>query len=109
MYKRQSLEGYSDKIPNFVRALWGSFFRNQEVFHDSKGRGYELLLKAITKVDKINPQMSSGLMKVFNVSSSLEGPSRTAIEQKLKEFGENNKDLSKNLSETFESILGGLK
>lgn len=107
--KVESLEGYSDKVPNFVRALWGSFFRNEEVFHDSKGRGYELLLNAVAKVDKINPQMSSSLMKVFNVSSSFEGVNRAVIEQKLKTFGENNKKLSKNLAETFESILGGLK
>jgi len=107
--KVEALEGYSDKVPNFVRALWGSFFRNEEVFHDSKGRGYELLLNAVAKVDKINPQMSSGLMKVFNVSSALEGGNRELIEKNLKAFGENNKELSNNLSETFESILGGLK
>jgi len=107
--KVESLDGYSDKVPNFVRALWGTFFRNEEVFHDSKGRGYELLLNAIAKVDKINPQMSSGLMKVFNVSSALEGANRDVIEEKLKAFGENNQKLSKNLSETYGSILGGLK
>jgi len=106
--KVEALEGYSDKIPNFVRALWGSFFRNEEVFHDPKGRGYELLLNAIAKVDKINPQMASGLMKVFNVSSSLSGDNRVAVEQKLKTFGEKNKELSKNLAETYGSILGGL-
>jgi aminopeptidase N len=107
--KVEALEGYSDKVPNFVRALWGSFFRNEVVFHDSKGRGYELLLNAIAKVDKINPQMSSGLMKVFNVSSALEGVNRDVVELKLKAFGDNNQKLSKNLSETYGSILGGLK
>jgi len=107
--KVEELDGYSEKIPNFVRALWGGFFRNEEAFHDSKGRGYELLLNAVLKVDKINPQMSSGLMKVFSVSSSLEGNSRDVMKKKIRGFGENNKTFSRNLMETYESILGGLK
>ncbi len=104
----EALEGYSDKIPNFVRALWGAFFRNEAVFHDSEGRGYKLLLDTILKIDKINAQMSSGLMKVFNIAPKISGKNKDVIKEAVLGFNSKGEELSKNLEETYSSIKGAL-
>lgn len=104
----EELEGYSDKIPNFVRALWGAFYRNESVFHDAEGRGYDLLLKAILKIDKINAQMASGLMKVFNVAPRISGENKAVIKKAVLGFNSGGDELSKNLAETYSSIKGAL-
>ncbi len=104
----EKLEGYSEKVPNFVRALWGSFCRNESVFHDEQGRGYEMLLNTILKIDKINAQMASGLMKVFNVAPNISGPNRELIKKAVLNFNSGEDKLSKNLEETYASIKGAL-
>lgn len=104
----EALEGYSDKVPNFVRALWGSFFRNESAFHDDQGRGYKLLLDAILQIDKINPQMSSGLMKTFNIAPRIEGANKELIKNAVMSFNSEGLELSTNLAETYGSIKGAL-
>jgi aminopeptidase N len=102
----EALEAYSEKVPNFVRALWGSFIRNPEVVHYDDGEGYALALDAILKIDAINPQMSSAMMKGLSFASRLKGSSRTAMIKRLEDFSSNNEKFSTHLNETFQSIYG---
>ncbi len=104
----ESLKGYLEKIPNFVRALWGSFCKNDAVFHDEKGRGYELLLNRVLKIDKINSQISSGLMKNFNITPRISGKNKKIIRNAVLGFNSEGAVLSKNLEETYLSIKGVL-
>jgi len=100
----EGLEGYSEKIPNFVRSLWGVFIRNSSLIHQSGGKGYELALGAILKTDTINPQMASAMMKGLSFASRLKGSSREDIIEKLGEFSKSQSKFSNHLNETFQSI-----
>ena len=102
----EALEGYSEKTPNFVRALWGTFIRNSNLIHEEGGRGYEQALGAILKIDVINPQMSSAMMKGLSFAPRLKGSSREAMINELDKFNKNQSKFSSHLDETFQSIYG---
>lgn len=104
----QKLEGYSDKVPNFVRSLWGGFVSNTDAFHAEGGKGYTLLLDAIAKIDGINPQMASALMKQFSFAPRVDGINKEPLRKALVSFGESHSKISSHLSETYESIKGAL-
>ena len=58
-------EHYPFKIPNFFRALVGSFSHNYLHFHHSSGRGYRFVADQILKMDAINPQLSARTAESF--------------------------------------------
>ncbi|MBI2522568.1 MAG: aminopeptidase N [Bdellovibrio sp.] len=58
---------FDKKIPNFVRALYGVFRQNHAQFHRLDGEGYQFISDRIIQIDKINPQMASGLSKGFSL------------------------------------------
>ena len=105
----EALEGYSEKVPNFVRSLWGSFIKNPHLIHEKSGLGYETALEAIFKIDSINPQMSSGMMKGLSFASRLKGSLREVMISKLDGFSGKQDKFSGHLNETFQSIYGQLK
>ncbi len=94
---------YDSKVPNFVRSVWGVFAKNHHVFHSPAGEGYVLLLDAIKKIDKINPQMASGLMKSFQVAAVLEADVKKPMTDLIKTFAEG-ENFSHNLMETYSSV-----
>ena len=54
---------FSWKNPNRVRALYSAFsLRNPEQFHRLDGKGYQLLLDAVRRLDPINPQVAARLI-----------------------------------------------
>lgn len=54
------------KNPNKVRSLLGQFFHvNQLQFNRADGAGYRLLVETVTELDKMNPQVSSSLLKAL--------------------------------------------
>ena len=54
---------FSWKNPNRVRALFSAFsLRNPQQFHRADGKGYQLLLSAVSKLDGINPQVAARLV-----------------------------------------------
>lgn len=54
---------FSWKNPNRVRAIFSAFsMRNPEQFHRHDGKGYQLLTKAVEKMDLLNPQISARLV-----------------------------------------------
>ncbi|MEM9242544.1 MAG: aminopeptidase N [Pseudomonadota bacterium] len=52
---------FNIKNPNRARAVLASFTRNLKHFHDSSGRGYQLISQYIIKLDAINPMVASRL------------------------------------------------
>ncbi|MFW8589740.1 aminopeptidase N [Glaciecola sp. 2405UD65-10] len=59
----QSHQHFSNKNPNKVRALVGSFaFYNTQGFHAEDGSGYKYLSDYLIELDKINPQVASRLI-----------------------------------------------
>jgi aminopeptidase N len=51
---------FKKDVPNYMRALYFQFARNNLVsFHQKDGGGYEFLAEKIRMIDKINPQVAS--------------------------------------------------
>ncbi|MFL5782968.1 MAG: aminopeptidase N [Bacteriovoracaceae bacterium] len=51
---------FKKEVPNYMRALYFQFARNNLVsFHQKDGSGYEFLAEKIRMIDKINPQVAS--------------------------------------------------
>jgi aminopeptidase N len=58
---------FSIKNPNRVRSVLGAFANaNPTGFHQADGAGYALIADAVLELDKINPQIASGLVRAFN-------------------------------------------
>jgi aminopeptidase N len=65
--------------PNRVRALLGSFARNNPLgFHRRDGGGYRLLADQIAALDTINPQVAARLLGSFESWRRLAEPQRSA-------------------------------
>ncbi|HHF7375554.1 aminopeptidase N [Legionella bozemanae] len=52
--------------PNKVNALLGTFIKNPYGFHSISGKGYQLIVDAILKLEKINPTLAANLTEKFN-------------------------------------------
>ncbi len=52
--------------PNKVRSLLGAFGANQVRFHHGSGEGYRFIADQVLALDRINPQISSRIVSVFN-------------------------------------------
>lgn len=52
--------------PNKVKALLGTFIKNPYGFHALSGKGYQLIVDAILKLEKINPTLAANLTESFN-------------------------------------------
>ncbi|WP_297440908.1 aminopeptidase N [Sulfurimonas sp.] len=97
-------EVYDEKVPNLVRSLIGSFARNYKHFHASDGSGYKFLADKIIELDKINPQMASGLASSFKIYDKLMDNNKTLISKELERVV-STQGLSKNTYEIINKIL----
>ncbi|KTD68253.1 aminopeptidase [Legionella steelei] len=52
--------------PNKVYALLGTFIKNPYGFHAISGKGYQLIVDVILKLEKINPTLAANLAEKFN-------------------------------------------
>jgi len=95
---------YDEKVPNLVRSLIGVFARNYKHFHSKDGHGYAFVADKIITIDKINPQMASGLAGAFKIYSRINETNKTLIEKELKRVI-STQDLSKNTFEIISKIL----
>lgn len=80
---------YQKDVPNYIRALYMQFSKNNLVaFHDKSGSGYDFLAERIITVDKFNPQVSSRIAGAFANISKLDderkGKMKKALESILK-------------------------
>jgi aminopeptidase N len=70
--------------PNKVRALVGSFARNNlQNFHRIDGAGYKLVADVIVKLNKINPQIASRLTSSFNRWKHFDDDRKSMMQQQL--------------------------
>ena len=97
-------EVFDIKVPNLVRSLIGSFARNALHFHAIDGSGYEFVADKILELDKINPQIASGLAGVYKDYGRLNKKAKALMKMELEKIV-NTEKLSKNVYEIVSKIL----
>jgi aminopeptidase N len=95
---------YDDKIPNLVRSLVGTFARNHKHFHQKDGEGYKFVADKIIEIDKINPQMASGLCSTFKIYDKMNKENQKLMKRELLRVV-STQGLSKNSFEIIDKIL----
>jgi aminopeptidase N len=98
-------EVFDIKVPNLVRSLIGSFARNALHFHAVDGSGYTFVADKVLELDKLNPQIASGLSGVFKDYAKLNDKAKILMKSELEKIL-NTKELSKNVYEIVSKILG---
>ncbi len=104
VYELEESAVYDKRIPNIVRALWGSFSSNYVHFHHKSGRGYSLIAKKIIELDSINPQVSSALAKTFRHYKKLMPENKRLMQLELEKI-RNHVGISKNVLEIVAKTL----
>jgi len=100
----QNDEVYDEKVPNLVRSLIGVFARNYKHFHSKDGEGYKFVANKIIDIDKINPQMASGLSSAFKIYEKLNSTNKILMKIELERII-STQSLSKNVYEIISKIL----
>ncbi len=95
---------FDRKIPNFTRALYATFRQNHAQFHRLDGEGYLFMSERIMQIDKINPQMASGLSKGFSLYQRLPPELKKHMKVALEKILASNP--SKNTFEIISKTLG---
>ena len=95
---------YDEKVPNLVRSLIGVFARNYKYFHAKDGSGYNFVVSKIIEIDKINPQMASGLSSAFKIYPKMNENNKKLMELALK-CVVSTQGISKNTFEIVSKIL----
>ena len=98
-------EVFDIKVPNLVRSLIGTFARNALHFHAVDGSGYRFIADKVLELDKLNPQIASGLSGVFKDYGKLNAEAKVLMKSELERIIQT-KDLSKNVYEIVSKILG---
>ena len=97
-------EVFDIKVPNLVRSLIGAFARNALHFHAVDGSGYNFIADKILELDKLNPQIASGLAGVYKDYARLNEKAKGLMKVELEKIL-NTKELSKNVYEIVSKIL----
>jgi len=100
----QEDSAYDEKVPNLVRSLIGVFARNYKYFHAKDGSGYKFVAEKIIAIDKINPQMASGLAGAFKIYDKMNEENKVLLKKEL-ECIISTQSLSKNVFEIIDKIL----
>ena len=97
---------FSIKNPNKVRSLIGAFAQmNQRCFHWKDGSGYRFIADQIIKLDPMNPQIASRLVRVFTRWKRFDENRQTLMKTELERI-KDQPDLSKDVFEIVEKSLG---
>ena len=97
-------EVYDEKVPNLVRALIYGFARNYSFFHAIDGSGYKFIADKVIELDKINPQIASGLSGSFKVYQKLDDNHKGVMKAQLERIIKT-ENLSNNTFEIISKIL----
>jgi len=89
------------KNPNRVRSLISVFRMNLPGFHHISGSGYEFMLNMVTEVDKINPQVGSGLALCFSSWAKMDAARQELMKKQILALKAKESELSK---DTFEVV-----
>ncbi|MBD3824048.1 MAG: DUF3458 domain-containing protein, partial [Epsilonproteobacteria bacterium] len=100
----QNDPAYSEVVPNLVRSLIGVFARNYKYFHAKDGLGYKFIAQKVLDIDKINPQIASGLCSAFKIYEKLNRTNKDLMRTEL-ECIVSTHSLSKNVYEIVSKIL----
>ena len=98
-------EVFDIKVPNLVRSLIGSFARNALHFHATDGSGYAFVSQKIRELDKLNPQIASGLAGAYKDYGRLNEKAKALMQEELESII-SVEGLSKNVYEIVSKILG---
>ncbi len=75
---------FKAEIPNYMRALYFQFSKNNLVsFHQKNGSGYEFLAERIRKIDKMNPQVASRAATSFSFIKKVDETRQVAMKKAL--------------------------
>lgn len=100
----QNDDAYNELVPNLVRSLIGVFARNYKHFHAKDGYGYKFVADKIIDIDKINPQMASGLAGAFKIYEKLNSVNKKLMKVELDRVV-SEPSISKNVYEIVSKIL----
>lgn len=79
-------ESFTIKNPNKVRALIGGFCSNLAQFHAKNGEGYRFIGDYVTKIDALNPQISSRLVNVFTLWKKYDPDRQKLMKEQLEKI-----------------------
>lgn len=102
----QNDPAYNELVPNLVRSLIGVFARNYKHFHAKDGYGYKFVADRIIDIDKINPQMASGLAGAFKIYKKMNKANKRLMKTELDRILLE-PSLSKNVYEIVSKVLNG--
>ena len=102
--KLQDDDAYNELVPNLVRSLIGVFARNHKYFHAKDASGYKFVADKIIYIDKINPQIASGLAGAFKIYEKLNKINKIAMQKELERVV-STQSLSNNVYEIVSKIL----
>lgn len=97
-------DAYNELVPNLVRSLIGVFARNYKHFHAKDGYGYKFVADKIIDIDKINPQIASGLAGAFKIYEKLNSVNKKLMKVELDKIL-SEPSISKNVYEIVSKIL----
>ncbi len=100
----QNDPAYNELVPNLVRSLIGVFARNYKHFHAKDGYGYRFVADKIIDIDKINPQMASGLAGAFKIYKKMNKVNKKLMKAELERILAE-PSLSKNVYEIVSKIV----
>ncbi len=100
----QNNDAYNELVPNLVRSLIGSFARNYRYFHAKDGEGYKFIADKIIDIDKINPQIASGLAGAFKIYKKLNQQNKKMMKIELERII-SIPSISKNVYEIISKVL----
>lgn len=100
----QNDEAYNELVPNLVRSLIGVFARNYKHFHSKDGQGYKFVADKIIDIDKINPQIASGLAGAFKIYKKLNSENKIKMKEELERVI-STQSISKNVYEIINKII----
>ena len=100
----QKSEIYDEKVPNLVRALFGTFMANSKYFHAKDGSGYKFMAEKLLEIDAINAQISSRLAGGFKLYERMNEQNRVVMKSELMRVLEQ-EGISKNLYEIVAKIV----
>ncbi|MBT3984441.1 MAG: aminopeptidase N [Bacteriovoracaceae bacterium] len=95
---------FNIKIPNDVYSLLRTFSYNSYFFNMKGGEGYKFIVDHVRELDRINPQVASGILQGFAIFKKLDGDRSKIMKGLLTELvGVNG--LSKNVFERVSNII----
>ena len=96
---------FSIENPNKVRSLIGAFASNNLLhFHMDDGSGYKFLADCVIELNKINPQIASRMVSLFNSWKKFDKKRRKQMKKQLQRI-QKSENLSPDVSEIVDKAL----